>query len=96
MKCIMTSCNNIDKDYAFNKVSKYINEDMKVVCVPFASELHWQLNGDFKNYKEQHFRVFEKFGIKRKNICIAKLSEGREKIIEKIEIVLILIFLILR
>ncbi len=85
MKCIMTSCNNIDREYAFDKVSKYINENMKVVCVPFASELHWQLNGDFKNYKDQHFRVFEKFGIKRKNISIAKLSEGREKIIEKIE-----------
>jgi peptidase E len=81
----MTSCNNIDKDYAFDKVSKYINEDMKVACVPFASELHWQLNGDFKNYKEQHFRVFEKFGIKRKNIFIVKLSEGRESIIEKID-----------
>ena len=85
MKCIMTSCNNIDKEYAFDKVSKYVHEDMKIVCVPFASELHWQLNGDFKNYIEQHFKVFEKFGIKRKNIYIAKLSEGREKIIEKIE-----------
>ena len=84
MKCIMTSCNNIDKEYAFDKVSKYVHEDMKIVCVPFASELHWQLNGDFRNYIEQHFKVFEKFGIKRKNIYIAKLSEGREKIIEKI------------
>ena len=85
MKCIMTSCNNIDQDYAFDKVSKYIKPDMKVVCVPFASELHWQLNGDDVPYKQQHFNVFKKFGIHEDNMTIAKLSEGRENIIMKID-----------
>lgn len=33
MKCIMTSCNNICEEYAFDKVSKYIDKDMKVVCL---------------------------------------------------------------
>ena len=85
MQCILMSCNNCNHDYAFEAVSKIIKPDMKVVCVPFASELHWQLNGDFTNYKNTHFKVFESFGIKEKDISIAKLSEGRDKIMDKIE-----------
>ena len=85
MKCILMSCNNCDQEYAFEKVSKIIKPDMKVVCVPFASELHWQLNGDFTGYENSHFKVFKKFGIKEKDISVVKLSEDRETIITKIE-----------
>lgn len=85
MRAILMSCNNCNKDYAFDEVSKLIKPDMKVVCVPFASELHWQLNGDFTNYKKSHFPVFNSFGITNKNISIVKLSESREDIIVKLQ-----------
>ena len=85
MKCIMMSCNNCDQEYAFEKVSEILKPNMKVVCVPFASELHWQLNGDFTSYENSHFKVFKNFGIKEENISVVKLSEYRETIINKIE-----------
>ena len=86
MKCILLSSHNYNDTLAFNHASNYIKPNMKVVCLPFASDRHWQINGDFTEYKEKHFSEFSKFGILEENIDIVRLSESRSKIIEKIDI----------
>ena len=85
MKCILLSSHNYNDALAFNHASNYIKPNMKVVCLPFASDIHWQINGDFTEYKERHFSEFSKFGILEENIDIVRLSESRSKIIEKID-----------
>lgn len=85
MRCILMSCNNCNNEYAYNEVSEYIKPGMKVLCVPFASEIHWQLNGDFTNYENQHFQVFESFGVNRNDISVIKLSMKRKEIIRKMK-----------
>ena len=82
-RAIIMSCNNCNEEYAFEEVSKYIKPGMKVLCVPFASELNWQLQEDFTEYKERHFTVFESFGINEKDIEIAKLSDRGDELIDK-------------
>lgn len=84
MKAILMSCNNCNHDYAFEKVSQYIKPNMKVICVPFASELHWQLQGDFTEYMNQHFSVFKSFGIPKENISIVRLTDDRNMIMDQI------------
>ena len=83
MKAILMSCNNCNEEYAFNTVSQYIKPHVKIVCVPFASELHWQLNGDFEEYKQRHFSVFKSFGVPEENITIASITDKRGKLIKK-------------
>ena len=39
MRCIMLSNNNFDKDFARHKLVNIIEPNMKVVCIPFASDL---------------------------------------------------------
>lgn len=85
MKCILLSSHNYNDTLVFNHVSNYIKPNMKVVCLPFASDIHWQINGDFTEYKERHFSEFSKFGIHEENIDVVRLSESRSKIIEKID-----------
>ena len=85
MKCILLSSHNYNDNLAFNHASNYIKPNMKVVCLPFASDIHWQINGDFTEYKERHFSEFSKFGMPEENIDIVRLSESRSKIIEKID-----------
>ncbi len=82
MRAIMMSCNNCNNWYSYNEVSNYIKPGMKVVCVPFASEIHWQLNGDFTQYKEQHFQVFKSFGVEEEDISVVRLSMKRKSIIK--------------
>lgn len=84
MKAILMSCNNCDREYAFETVSKYIKPGMKVVCVPFASELNWQLKDDYDEYKERHFNVFKKFGVSEDNLDIVKLIDSKDDIIDKL------------
>ena len=67
MKCILMSCMVLDQEYVMAEVSKIIKPNMKVVCIPFASDLQWLLNGKLDEYKERHFRPFEKYGIKEFN-----------------------------
>lgn len=85
MRCILMSCNNCNNGYAYDEVSDYIKPGMKVVCIPFASEIHWQINGDFTQYKEQHFQVFESFGINEDDISIVRLSMKRREIIHMLK-----------
>ena len=84
MRAILTSCNNCNEEYAFKTVSQYIKSDMKVVCIPFASDLNWQLQNDYNEYKERHFRVFKSFGISEDNISIVSINDERDTIINKI------------
>lgn len=92
MQCILMSCNNCNHDYAFEAVSEIIKPNMKVVCVPFASEIHWQINGDFTQYKEQHYQVFESFGVEKENISVVKLSMKRREIIRMLKTADIIFF----
>lgn len=84
MRAILTSCNNCNEEYAFKTVSRYIKPDMKVVCIPFASDLNWQLQNDYDEYKERHFSVFKSFGISGDNISIVSINDERDTIINKI------------
>lgn len=84
MRAILTSCNNCNEEYAFKTVSQYIKPDMKVVCIPFASDLNWQLQNDYDEYKERHFSVFKSFGISGDNISIVSINDERDTIINKI------------
>ena len=84
MKAILMSCNNCNQEYAFEAVSQYIKPNMKIACVPFASDLNWQLQGDYTEYKEQHFKVFESFGVHKENITVIRLSDNRNKIMDEI------------
>lgn len=84
MKAILMSCNNCNREYAFKDVSKYIQPGMKVLCVPFASDLHWQLQGDFTDYKNQHFSVFKCFGIADEDIDILSINDDEETMNSKI------------
>lgn len=84
MRAILMSSNNCNAEYAYDITKEYIKPNMKVVCIPFASELHWQLNGDYTQYKEQHFRVFMDFGIPEENITIAKITDERNILVRKI------------
>jgi peptidase E len=83
MRAILMSCNNCNEDYAYSEVSKYIQPGMKVLCVPFASELHWQLQGDYTEYKERHFNVFKSFGISEEDIDVAKITDRKDDLIDK-------------
>lgn len=86
MRCILLSSHNYDiNKISFSHAANYIKPDMKVVCLPFASDIHWQINGDFTEYKEKHFSVFSKFGIPEENIKIVRISESRSKIISMID-----------
>ena len=84
MKAILMSCNNCNRDYAFKDVSKYIQPGMKVLCVPFASDLHWQLQGNYTEYKQQHFNVFKSFGISEKDIEILSIYDDMDTMIDKV------------
>lgn len=85
MRCILMSCNNCNNSYAYDEVSNYIKPGVKVVCVPFASEIHWQINGDFTQYKNQHFQVFESFGVNEEDISVVRLSMKRREIIRMLK-----------
>lgn len=84
MRAIFMSCNNCNKDYAFEGIGEYIKPEMKVLCVPFASDLHWQLQGDYTEYKQQHFKVFNSFGINDDNIDILSIHDDMDTIIDKV------------
>lgn len=84
MKAILMSCNNCNQDYAFETVKNYIKPHMKIACIPFASDLNWQLQEDFTEYKNRHFKIFSDFGIPEENISIIKISNGRSKIMDTI------------
>ena len=84
MRAIFMSCNNCNKEYAFEEISKYIKPEMKVLCVPFASDLHWQLQGDYTEYKERHFNVFNSFGITVDNIDILSIYDDSDTMIDKV------------
>lgn len=84
MRAILMSCNNCNKEYAFEDISEYIKPEMKVLCVPFASDLHWQLQGDYTEYKQQHFNVFKSFGISEKDIRILSIHDDMYTMIDKV------------
>lgn len=84
MRAIFMSCNNCNEEYAFEEISNYIEPEMKVLCVPFASDLHWQLQGDYTEYKERHFKVFNSFGITVDNIDILSIHDDTDTMIDKV------------
>lgn len=84
MRAIFMSCNNCNEEYAFEEISNYIEPEMKVLCVPFASDLHWQLQGDYTEYKERHFNVFNSFGITVDNIDILSIHDDTDTMIDKV------------
>ena len=85
MKCILMSCMNLDSEFAENEISKIIKPDMKVVCIPFASDLQWLLNGDMTEYRERHYKPFAKYGIKDYNFYIAKVQDNYKWLKRKID-----------
>ena len=83
MKAILMSCNNCNEEYAYDAVKEYIKPDMKVLCVPFASELNWQLKDDRDEYMMRHYNVFKSFGVPEENIAMASIKDKRSVLIEK-------------
>lgn len=84
MKCILMSCMVLDQEYVMNEVKKIIKPNMKVVCIPFASDLQWLLNGEMDEYKERHYKPFEKYGITERNFYIASIHDDCRHLKRKI------------
>ena len=84
MKCILMSCMNIDNDMVKAEVGKIINPNMKVVCIPFASDLQWLLNGDKNEYFKRHYTPFAEYGIKKYNFYIANIRDDYKYLKKKI------------
>lgn len=90
MKCILLSINNFDEEYAYDTIKDIIKSDMKVLCIPFASDLNWLLKegkkelargGEFYN---KHYKPFGSYGIPTDNFYVAKLSDDEYFIKQKI------------
>ena len=84
MRCIMLSNNNFDKDFARHKLVNIIEPNMKVVCIPFASDLKWliqnadtELNYDGKFTLDQ-YKPFREYGIELGNFYMMKPTDSRK------------------
>lgn len=90
MKCLLLSINNIDEDYIFESMKDIIKPEMKVLCIPFASDLNWIINNEktelvkYGNFWTQHYNPFKKYGISEENFYIAKLRDNEYDIKNKI------------
>ena len=90
MRAIIMSCNNCNKDYAFDTIKTIIRPNMKVACIPFASDLQWQLRGDYTDYINQHYSTFASFGISKNNFKVVKPTlciNDMKKIIKESDII---------
>lgn len=76
MKCILTSTANFHHDFAYNVVKDIIKPNMKVICLPFASEIPWQLHGDMTDFVEKHYEPFERFGIKESDFYTVRMTDN--------------------
>lgn len=92
MKCLLLSINNIDENYIYDILKEDITQNMKVLCIPFASDINWlgekghiELNvgGEFYN---KHFKPFSKYGISENNFYVTKINDDeyfiKQKLIE--------------
>lgn len=84
MKCILLSNNNFDEQYCFDAMRRIIKPNMKVVCIPFASDLEWILseidgelsyNGKFRN---EQYKPFREFGIEEGNFHMLIPTDNME------------------
>ena len=71
-------------DKTYNTIKDIITPDMKVLNIPFASDLQWQLNGDFTDHINNHYRAFEPFGITRENFYVVKPLDTAATLIRRI------------
>lgn len=90
MKCLLLSINNIDENYIYQVLKEDIIQNMKVLCIPFASDINWlkekgqtELNvgGDFYN---KHFKPFSKYGITENNFYVTKITDDEYFIKQKL------------
>lgn len=92
MKCLLLSINNIDENYIYEVLKKDITQNMKVLCIPFASDINWlkekghielTVGGEFYN---KHFKPFNRYGISEDNFYVTKLIDDeyfiKQKLIE--------------
>ena len=91
MRCIMLSNNNFDKDFARHKLVNIIEPNMKVVCIPFASDLKWlvqnaetELSYNGKFTLEQ-YKPFREYGIEQDNFYMMKPTDSRKYMKWKID-----------
>ena len=91
MRCIMLSNNNFDKDFARHKLVNIIEPNMKVVCIPFASDLKWliqnadtELDYDGKFTLDQ-YKPFREYGIELGNFYMMKPTDSRKYMKWKID-----------
>ena len=83
--CIAMSVNNLCVNHdAYLAVKEIIKPGMKVLNIPFASDLHWQLNSNKENHISNHLKMFEPFGIIRKDFDILHLFDSPSVMIRKI------------
>ena len=96
MKCVFLSVNNIDEDYVFNRLKEYIEPDMKVLCIPFASDLNWLIDKEkselekYGRFWTSHYKPFSKYGITEDNFYVAKIHDNEyelKKIISESDII---------
>ena len=96
MKCVLLSVNNIDEDYAFNRLKEYIEPNMKVLCIPFASDLNWLIDNEkselekYGRFWTSHYKPFSKYGITEDNFYVAKIHDNEyelKKIISESDII---------
>ena len=82
MKCVLLSVNNIDEEYAFNKLKDIIKPEMKVLCIPFASDLNWLIDRGkielekYGNFWNNHYKPFSRYGIKEDNFYVIKMYDN--------------------
>ena len=85
MKCILMSSMMLDRENVEEEIKNIIKPNMKVVCIPFASDLQWLLNGDKTEYIERHYNPFKKYGVKRVDFYVANLKDDYVFIKKKIK-----------
>ena len=82
MKCVLLSVNNIDEDYAFNRLKEYIEPNMKVLCIPFASDLNWLIDKEktelekYGRFWTSHYKPFSKYGITEDNFYVKYINRS--------------------
>ena len=84
MRLVLLSNTNFDEEYAFNTLKHIIKPGMRVVCIPFASDIIWQLqeasgalayHGEF--WKSQ-YKPFREYGIQEGNFHVVTIKDNIE------------------
>ena len=80
MICILLSVIEYLEELSSNPIiNSYIKSDMKVVCIPFASDIEWLLKNDYGEFAEKHYLPFSKFGIPKENFHVLKITDREDE-----------------